>query len=1027
MMKKIKLGLLLGLTMLLIANLALAADRSGSGSKLDKTLTRKIVKYIDINQIRSSVMNDATFSFHPVASASDMEWPKGSGKYICFGAGIWLAGKIDGQIRTACSDYRQEYQPGVILPDGTADDPAKTEYRVYKIHKEFPNGDEELEIDTWEDWETYAEKQGAPKLRDDSGNWIGLGDEMLYCVMNDLNPNDHNTSYHTLPIGIELHQLIFGFDRSGALGNCIFIKYTIINKGARDLDSTYVAAWSDVDNGDANDDLIGFDMDLGMSFCYGGKPVDATYGSRPPALGWDFFQGPIVDSPGDVVVLPNGRIYQDKKILSATAFTKYYNGHAVYADPQTNAQGAEEVWYYMSGTQRDGTPWINPITGQPSPFTNTGDPVTGEGWLSTNENPPSDIRMLTSAGPFTLAAGDTQEIVVGCVIGQGSDRISSISVLRFFDQEAQQAYDLGFNVPSPPPPPKVTVSELDREVLVSWEKNAEDFKSTYQFEGYNVYVGSSPGGPWTRLATYDLANEVGVVLEPSFDTNSGQILNLPSAYGNNLGTKYRYLFTKDYDGLTLANGRTYYFLVTSYAYDPNSIPTILESRRDIIYAVPHKAAPGTIVGHGAYETIKVEHTAGEADPSKYEVWVQIIDPLSVETADYKIKINEDRSWTLLKNGVEIPEYTNVTTYGIDTDIEYRDLTNSPLDFFIGLTANFAEDFYPLYWDPELIAGNELVLENLSSPQRQGIRTTDLAVDGQFKKGTMNPDILYNPLQIRFTGEMDSTTMKVTSGGSLATLFFSFGDPANFMSKHPENPNPGTRDPFLVKIPFEVWDVERNMQLNVSFTDNAQKISDADFVPTWAPRGNCIVYVVASAYDEQIHNIGFTGQDTMATWTFQFTPGAVWQTGDIIQLNIADPDTFIYYNPVVPGVEEFSFRIQGKETGVVSDAKQRLNIINVYPNPYLAHNVIEKQLHEEQVVFFNLPEKCTIRIFTISGQLVRTIEHNDPTSITASWNLRNENYLPVASGLYVAHIEAPGIGTKILKMAIVFRQQQLKNL
>jgi len=1028
MIKKLTPGLIACLIMLLIANLAFAVERSDSGSKLNKTLTRKSVKYIDVNQIRSSVMNDATFSFAPIANASDMIWPKGSGKGICFGAGIWLAGKIDGQTRTACADYRQEYQPGVILPDGTADDPFKEEYRVYKVHKEFPNGDEELEIDTWEDWEMFAEKQGAPKLRDENDNWIGMGDEMLYCVMNDLNPNDHNTAYHTLPIGIELHQLIFGFDRPGALGNSIFVKYIIINKGEKDLDSTYIAAWSDVDNGDAWDDLVGFDLDLGMSYCYGGKPVDATYGSQPPALGWDFFQGPIVDSPGDVVVLPDGRVYQDKKILSATAFTKYYNGHAVYRDPDASAAGAEEVWYYMSGMQRDGTPWIDPITGEASTFTNTGDPVTGEGWLSTNENPPTDIRMLTAAGPFTLAVGDTQEIVVGCVIGQGSDRLSSVSVLRFFDQEAQQAYDLGFQVPSSPPPPNVTISELDRQILLTWEKNAEDFESSYQFEGYNVYIGGSPGGPWKRVATYDLANEVGVVLEPSFDTNSGQILNLPSAYGSNLGTRYNYIFTKDYNGLTLANGRTYYILVTSYAFDPNSIPQVLESRRDIIYATPHQGRPGTVVSHDAFETVKIDHPAGDASPSKWEVWVKLIDPLHVETADYKVTVNEDQTWTLYKNGEPLPDYENRSDNSIDKDIEYLTLEDSELDFFIGVSFDFSEKKVVSFEEPELMTpeSDSTVISALSSPlQKSLVSKSDLAVDGQFKKGTRDTSITLNPLQIRFTGVMDSSIMEVVEGGSDATLLFSFGQPAIFLMNHPKNPTPGSINPFTVKVPFEIWDMERNVQLNAAFSDYKQKLTDPDFVPTWAPRGECVVYVVASPYDGQVHNIGYTGQDTMATWSFVYGPDLIWKTGDVVQLNFQNPDTFP--NPVVAGVDEFSFRIQAETPGAISDAKERLDIINVYPNPYLAHNVIEKQLHEEQVVFINLPEKCTIRIFTISGQLVKTIGFDDPTTTTISWNLKNENFLPVASGLYIAHIEAPGIGTKILKMAIVFREQRLQKL
>ncbi|HDP99817.1 MAG TPA: hypothetical protein ENN22_11630 [bacterium] len=1032
MLKKIIPGLIVCLMLLSISTSVLAEEATTSGSSLNKALTRRAVKYIDINTIRSSVMNNGTFTRHPISGNADMEWPKGSGKTICYAAGIWIAGLVNDEIRTACADYNVEYQPGNILPDGTPDDPSKAEYRVFKVQKDAPNGDADLppgvdplELDTWADWQTYAEKQGAPRVADEDGNWIGFGDQMLYAVMNDLDQNLHNGCYNTLPIGIELHLLVFGFDRSGALGNTIFSKYTVINKGKHDLQEAYIGAWADVDLGDANDDMIGFDLERGMSYCYNGKDIDSEYGSRPPALGWDFFQGPIINSPGDTVKLPDGRIFPDKKKLDATSFNKYYNSHAIFRDPPYSAQGAEWVYNYLAGLTKEGDPWVNPITGEETTFLNTGDPVTGEGWLSSHEAPPQDIRMLTGSGPFTLAVGDTQEIVLGCIIGQGTNRLTSIEVLRFYNQEAQQAYDLGFEVPSPPPAPRVAISELDRKVLLQWEDNAEHFESSYQFEGYNVYIGASAAGPWKRLETFDIINDLDVILQPTYDTNTGLILDMPAAFGSNQGLKYRYLFTHDYNGFQFANGREYYVMVTAYAYDPHSLPNVLESSFSVLRVKPHKPRPGTVYSHDVYSEVQVAHTAGQANPRKWDLWIKLIDPLRVETAQYKITANEDQSWTLLKNGVEVPGYTNRTDYGINTNIEYRNLDS--LDFFIGVDFNFKWDQL-VSWEPQLIAGNEQVLEGLTSPYRQKARLTDFAKDGQYRTGTKSPELVNNHIQIRFTGVMDSSTMKVVSGGSKATLIFGFGDPANFMTKHPENPNPGSRDPFLLQVPFELWDVTRNIQLNCAFTDNAQKITEIDsgtFVPTWAPRGKCVTYVVASPYDEQIHNITPAGGDTMATWTFVFDVNTVWRTGDIVQLTIPDPDTFP--KPVVGGEDEWTFSLQGETRGVVEDAKKRLNIINVFPNPYLAFSLEETQLHEEHVTFINLPERCTIRMFTIAGQLVRTIEHDDPTETTHRWDLRNENNLPIASGFYIAHIDVPNVGEKILKMAIIFRQQRLKNL
>ena len=282
--------------------------------------------------------------------------------------------------------------------------------------------------------------------------------------------------------------------------------------------------------------------------------------------------------------------------------------------------------------------------------------------------------------------------------------------------------------------------------LGQWENNAENFTSTYTFEGYNIYIGSSSAGPWKRLATYDTQNELDIILQPTYDVNTGLILNMPAAYGNNLGLKYRYLFEKDYNDLTMANGHPYYILVTSYAYDPNSLPNVLESSFNVVTVTPHKPQPGTVYSNDALETVAINHVAGQADPRKYEIWVYVVDPLRVETADYKVIVNEDESWTLLKNNVEVPGYVNRTDNIIDKDIEHKSLLDDSLDFFFGVSLDFHEQQLTTY-DPELISGNASILDGFTSPYRLNQASTDLAIDGQFKKGTRNPDYINNSLQI----------------------------------------------------------------------------------------------------------------------------------------------------------------------------------------------------------------------------------------------------------------------------------------
>jgi len=98
-------------------------------------------------------------------------------------------------------------------------------------------------------------------------------------------------------------------------------------------------------------------------------------------------------------------------------------------------------------------------------------------------------------------------------------------------------------------------------------------------------------------------------------------------------------------------------------------------------------------------------------------------------------------------------------------------------------------------------------------------------------------------------------------------------------------------------------------------------------------------------------------------------------------------------------------------------KDQMSLINVFPNPYFAHNKAEYSQYLRFVTFSHLPQIATIRIFAISGEQVRIIYHND-SSTFQQWDLRNENGLPVASGIYIAYIEVPGAGNRILKLAII---------
>ena len=120
--------------------------------------------------------------------------------------------------------------------------------------------------------------------------------------------------------------------------------------------------------------------------------------------------------------------------------------------------------------------------------------------------------------------------------------------------------------------------------------------------------------------------------------------------------------------------------------------------------------------------------------------------------------------------------------------------------------------------------------------------------------------------------------------------------------------------------------------------------------------------------------------------------------------------------------------------LTSDQKRALfDKVNVYPNPLYAHNPATSftgsNPDEPWVTFSNLPEEVNIKIYTLSGILIRTLATEDkatPTLPFLNWNLQNEDGLRVASGMYLAIVSAPGYGEKVLKFAIIMPQKQIQR-
>ncbi len=511
------------------------------------------------------------------------EFPRGSGKTIVYAAGLYI-GTLKGGIPVVSeTEFSTEFQPGRILnsnvpfQDLEADDPAATAQQVYMI-------DRTLSGDDYANWPADAPlgPNGEPGLIADAQTWV---------VFNDLNVDLSQEGVSLSPdpgLGFQVTLQSFAFN-AGPLSNVVYLKFEISNKTNVDYAESYLGLWMDpdIDADNASNDIVGVDTARGLGFCYNSDNTDF-----PAATGFDFFQGPVVEASDvsatlaakyvantSILVynpslkryvptnLPAGQIW-----LGATSFNTYANG----TDPNDN----EERYNFLAGRFEDGTP----KTGQgiADYYAFRGNPITGQGTpdVAAAGNA-ADQRMLHGVGPFTIRAGDKQEIWAGVIGAVGTDRLSAVANMFTTDDLAQETFNAGLVAPAPPSVPKIVVTSLDGRVAITWQNNAEssadevgeilgistangyttDYEK-YDFQGYRVYR-SRTGivGSYSLLAQYDKADGITTVINNTINT-AGNLEVREIRVGNDTGLRYSYI-DKD-----VINGQGYYYSVTAYDAQP---------------------------------------------------------------------------------------------------------------------------------------------------------------------------------------------------------------------------------------------------------------------------------------------------------------------------------------------------------------------------------------------------------------------------------------------------------------------------
>ena len=120
-----------------------------------------------------------------------------------------------------------------------------------------------------------------------------------------------------------------------------------------------------------------------------------------------------------------------------------------------------------------------------------------------------------------------------------------------------------------------------------------------------------------------------------------------------------------------------------------------------------------------------------------------------------------------------------------------------------------------------------------------------------------------------------------------------------------------------------------------------------------------------------------------------------------------------------GTEDISNQISDE------NAKNAMELINIVPNPYYAYSAYESSIIDNRVKFTNLPAKCDISIYTLDGALVRRISKDDEET-EVEWDLKNAAAVPIASGVYIIHVDGGELGEKILKWMGVMRELDLDS-
>jgi len=619
-----------------------------------------------------------------------------------------------------------------------------------------------------------------------------------------------------------------------------------------------------------------------------------------------------------------------------------------------------------------------------------------------------------SSGYFPIEPGERQRIAVAVAFdGGGSDIRYDFSSVVEKQKQAKIAYEADYRFAQAPLQVTLTAVPGDGKVTLYWDDKAEESVDNFikrlnipgaqemarDFEGYRIYRSTDAAMLDPMVVTDGQGNAI--IRKPiaQFDKVDGyfgyqdiDIFGVKYWLGNESGLKHSFVDSG------LVNGQRYFYAVTGYDFGyPEAEISPTETPIRIAVDVQGNITTGTNVvvvrprspaaGYLPSEVASFEHASGT---SSAEIGIKVIDPRCIKDAhEYELTFED----TLI-----IGQVLDVLT---TRNFTLKDLTSS--ETLIEKSENLDSDY-----EQPTIDGFQLSFMNEAKVQIDTLRSywsDPMIYEYQFSpvqylniKGVQNP----MDYQIVF-GDVGLSTSKDTTLGSFKLPSKS----ANFKITNLS----------MGGIPVQFAFFEKHGSDGM-FTIN----------PTNANKTDVIYFLEPNSKGKLI-------------WTWQMILNTLPKDGRNPQ---AGDSLAIYLRKPFLSSDTYRFKMKLESTDNQL-AKTELDDIRVVPNPYLAaetwegFNTYSSGRGERRIYFINLPDICTIRIFNVSGELVAKIEHDAATNPegdisglgrltegsdngvnngAASWNLLSKDNLEVSYGIYLYHIQAPGVGEKTGTFAII---------